>query len=98
MKQEEKKKPRFPRVPMRLFFTIFIILELLVINAAATLVIGILAHYFPVLNNMSSAVWLVLVSSILGSAITTLMVKFFFDPLLKLGEFIMNLDLLFFVL
>ena len=85
MKQNMQKR-RFPRMSMRLFFTLFIILELLVINACATLIIGLLAHYFPVLNRMSSAVWLVVVSSILGSAITTLMVKFFFDPLLKLGQ------------
>ena len=82
---KKKKKYGFAR-PVRLFFTIFIILELLIINAAATLIIGTLAHYFPFLNRLSSAVWLVIVSSILGSAITTLMVKFFFDPLLQLGQ------------
>ena len=88
MKQERRKKKKkgLSLGPMRLFFTIFIILELLIINAAATLIIGALAHYFPFLNRLSSAVWLVIVSSILGSAITTLMVKFFFDPLLRLGQ------------
>ena len=87
MKQSVKKKKKYGFArPMRLFFTIFIILELLIINAAATLIIGTLAHYFPFLNRLSSAVWLVVVSSILGSAITTLMVKFFFDPLLQLGQ------------
>ena len=86
MSRKKKDASKFPHIPMRLFFTIFIILELLVINACATLIIGWLAHYFPFLNRMSSAVWLVVVSSILGSAITTLMVKFFFDPLLKLGQ------------
>lgn len=85
MKAPKKKKNQFPRIPMRLFFTIFIIIELLTINALATLSMGSLVHFFPVLSELSGAVWMVIVSSILGSAITTLMVKFFFDPLLNLG-------------
>ncbi len=85
MKNRKNMGHKFPRIPMRIFFTIFIILELLIINALATLLMGTLVHFFPVLNELSSAVWLVIVSSILGSAITTLMVKFFFDPLLNLG-------------
>ena len=78
-------KKRLPKISMRLFFILFVTVELLLINAGAALVIGLLGEYCPWIRNVPDFLWLIIVSTVLGSALTTLLVKLLFDPILKLG-------------
>lgn len=71
---------------MKLFFTLVIIIELLIINGVSALVVMLLDNYLPFLNQIPSIVWILITSSILGSVISGLVMKFFFKPIEKLGE------------
>ena len=73
-----------PKMPIRLFFVIFIVLDLLLINAIAAILIGLLGYYAPVIYKIPGVVWLIVTSAILGIAVSTLMAKFLFDPIMKL--------------
>ena len=75
-----------PKISMRLFFTLFFTIELVLIYAAAIVLTMVFHRFVPILQKVPSFVWLILVSLVLGSAITTLMVKLFFDPIVKLGD------------
>ena len=78
-------KKRFPKISMRLFFILFVTVELLLINAGAALLISLVGEKIPWIRNVPDFLWLLIVSTVLGSALTTLLVKFLFDPILKLG-------------
>lgn len=75
-----------PRISMRLFFILFITVELLLINAGAVLLLEVFDELFPLISRIPRLVWLLAVSTVLGSAITTLLVKMLFEPILTLGE------------
>ncbi len=79
------KRQKKPKISMRLFLTLFIIVELLLIDLAASGVISLVQNFLPFLTQIPQMVWLIILSAVLGSAITTFLVKFFFDPVLKLG-------------
>lgn len=79
------KNHRKSRFTMRVFFTLFIIAELLLTLILASVLVYALRNWFNNITKMPDTVWLVIVSSILGSAITTFLIKFFFDPISKLG-------------
>lgn len=75
-----------PKLSMRLFFILFVTVELLLINAGAVLLVGIFDEIFPFIKRIPSIVWLLAVSAVLGSALTTLLVKMLFDPIMTLGK------------
>lgn len=80
------KRKFIPKLSMKLFFTLFIIVELFIINGVAALLIGYLDNYFPFIKQIPGFVWLLIFSAVLGCAITALLVKFFLDPVVKLRE------------
>lgn len=79
------KKHKLPKISMRLFFILFVTVELLLINAGAALLVGIFDESVSFIQRIPSFVWLLAVSTVLGSALTTLLVKLLFDPIMKLG-------------
>ena len=79
------KKTKLPKISMRLFFILFVTVELLLINAGAVLLVEIFSDTFPFIRRLPSFVWLLIVSTVLGSALTTLLVKLLFDPIMKLS-------------
>ena len=78
------RKP--PKISMRLFFILFFTVELFLIYGAAVLLTIVFHRFYPILQKVPSFVWLIIVSIVLGSAITTLLVKLLFDPIVKLGD------------
>ena len=77
---------RMPKISMRLFFICFVTVELLLINACAVVVLSLLSRFFPGIHDISDITWLLIVSTIMGSALTTLLVRLLFDPILRLGK------------
>ena len=75
-----------PKISMRLFFILFVTIELLLINAGAVLIIEFFDGVFPLIRKIPRFIWLLVVSAVLGSALTTLLVKMLFDPILTLGK------------
>lgn len=82
----QQKKPVQVRFSMRLFFTLFVVAELLVINAAAALIVEVLGSFFPVVHRIPELVWLLIISMVLGSGIARFMFRFFFQPIKLLGQ------------
>ena len=80
------KEKIIPKISMRLFFILFVTVELLLINGGAVFFIEIVDEFFPMVHHIPSIVWLLAVSAVLGSALTTLLVKLLFDPILTLGD------------
>lgn len=74
------------KLSMRLFFSLFFIVALILINAAAAVIISLLGRAIPLLHRLPGFVWLLIISAVLGSGITALLVAFFFDPITKLGN------------
>ena len=79
------KFKKCPNFSMRVFFTLFIIFELFLINTVAAAIVAFLDRFLPALTRIPQVVWLILISAVLGSAITTFLGKFFFDPMVQLG-------------
>lgn len=84
MKLVDEKK--LPKVSMRLFFIFFVTVELLLINAGAIILIAVFDEIFPLIRKIPKIIWLFAVSAVLGSALTTLLVKMLFDPITTLGK------------
>ena len=84
MKLVEEKK--LPKISMRLFFIFFVTVELLLINAGAIILIAVFDEIFPKITEIPQIIWLLVVSAVLGSALTTLLVKMLFEPILTLGK------------
>lgn len=80
------KKQKHSWMSMRLLITLFIIGELLVIDLVSTLFVRILQRYCPAVNQTPDAVWMVLISVILGSGVTALMVRYCLRPIVELGN------------
>lgn len=80
-----KREPK-PRRTMRLIFILFIIIELLIIDLIATAFVVLAADYVPIVQQIPEFVWLILLSIVLGSALSAFLAKFFFDPVSKLCE------------
>lgn len=77
-----KKRPQHS---MRIVITLFIIGELLLIDVAATLFLKVLQRFCPAVNQVPEAVWMVLISVLLGSGVTALMVRYCLRPMVELG-------------
>ena len=84
MKLIDEKK--LPKISMRLFFIFFVTVELLLINAGAVILIALFDEIFPIIRQIPDILWLLVVSTVLGSALTTLLVKLLFDPIMTLGK------------
>ena len=85
MKKEKKtKKKREPRFSMRLFFFLFIIGALLLIDVVASLVVSVFHHYGWIVNKLPQIIWLIIISAVLGSAVTAVLVRYCFSPMVTL--------------
>ena len=82
----KEKKPFQVRFSMRVFFTIFIVAELLVIYTVAGLLVALLGIFVPAVHRIPEMVWLLIISMVLGSAIARFMFRFFFQPIKDLGQ------------
>ena len=80
MKKSSKKK-KTPRFSMRAFFSLFFIIALLAIDVCTSLVIFILIKYIPFISQLPKPLWMILISVVLGSIMTTFLAKCFFDPI-----------------
>ena len=77
---------RLPKISMRLFFIFFVTVELLLINAGAIILIAIFDEVFPFIHRIPKIIWLFAVSAVMGSALTTMLVKMLFEPITTLGN------------
>ena len=98
--KKEKKQKKF-HMSMRVFFFLFIMVELIIIDVAAMTLVIALGNVLPFMDKIPSFVWLMIVSAVLGGAITAFLAKFLFDPMMKLrsamrqvaqGDFQVELD------
>lgn len=80
------KKKRRIYFPSRLRFTLLIIVTMAVIVFLSEMLTALLRKYFDIRIQIPDAVWAVLVSVVLGSAVTTFLGKKIFDPIQKLCE------------
>lgn len=85
MKTMNQRKNKHPKLSMRLFFIIFIILELLLVDVLSTAAIALLSHYSLVIGSFAKSISLVIISVVMGSTITTFIATYFLNPMLKLG-------------
>ena len=79
------KERKYSWRSMRWTITLFIIGELLIIDLVSTLCLRILQRFCPAVNQVPAAVWMVLISVILGSGVTALMVRYCLRPIVELG-------------
>lgn len=86
MKREKPKKKRKKGSSMRLFFTLLVIGDLLVVVFVGYGVMAFLQKDFSFQGSLPKIFWLLLVSITLGSAIAAFLGKFFFDPISKLRD------------
>ena len=77
---------RLPKISMRLFFIFFVTVELLLINAGAIILIAVFDEVFPFIHRIPKIIWLFAVSAVMGSALTTMLVKMLFEPITTLGK------------
>ena len=78
------------RLTMRLFFALFFVIALILINAVAAVITALLGRYVPAVHRIPGLVWLLIISTVLGSGITALLAAFFFAPITKLGNAMRN--------
>lgn len=79
-----KKKQYY--VSMRAFFIFFFICEFILIDLFAFLLVTLLSEYVSFINKIPKIVWLIIVSVVLGCAVTAFMAKYFFSPIMKIGN------------
>ena len=96
----KKEKKQF-HMSMRLFFFLFVMVELIIIDVAAMTLVVVLGNVLPFMGRIPSFIWLIAISAVLGGAITAFLAKFLFDPMMKLraamrrvaqGDFSVELD------
>lgn len=80
------KEKRRTHLSLRIRFTLLVIIEMVVIALISEIVTSLLGKYFDISIQIPGAVWAVLISVVLGSAVTTFLGKKIFDPIQKLGE------------
>lgn len=80
------KKKRHFHFSLRIRFTLFVITEITLIAFISEIFIILFSRYFEVGVQIPDTAWAVLISVVLGSAITTFLGKRIFDPIQKLGE------------
>lgn len=74
------------RFTMRVFFTLLVIVEILFISGISWLLVEVLHIWSDITNKVPDYLWFFLFSMCLGSAITTVIGKVFFDPISRLRE------------
>lgn len=80
------KRKMLSRFSMKLFFTVFVIVELFVVIAVSWGLIELLHLFFDFSHDIPDIVWLLVFGAALGSAITTFLGKFFFDPIMEIRQ------------
>lgn len=80
------KEKRRTHLSLRIRFTLLVVIEMVVIALISEIVTSLLGKYFDISIQIPGAVWAVLISVVLGSAVTTFLGKKIFDPIQKLGE------------
>lgn len=80
------KNPRIPRFSIRIFFSLFVSVVWLIVIAVVAGLMVLFDQFFHVSNKIPSVLWMVIMSTVIGSALTTFLSKYIFDPVLKLGE------------
>lgn len=80
------KKRLSAKFSMKVFFSMFIVMELCIIYGLAVLVVEVLGLFLPVIRRLPDFVWLLIISVVLGSGIARLMFHFFFQPIKRLGQ------------
>lgn len=78
------KKP--VRISIRLLFTILVMVELLVVVVLSWLISEVVHHLFKITLNVPSVLWLLVISLVVGGAITSFLGQQFFAPMTKLGK------------
>ncbi len=81
MKQKHK-----PHISMRLFFTIYVIVELLIIIVISSALVTVLHTWIDITYQVPDVIYLIVLSACLGCAITNFLGKAIFAPITKLGE------------
>lgn len=85
MKRNKKNKQPV-RISVRLLFSFLVMVELLVVIGLSWLASEITHHFFKISVDIPSFVWLLIISMILGGAITTFLGQQFFAPMTRLGK------------
>ena len=81
---KKKKSSGSFRMSMRVFFFLFVMIELLIIDVVAMTLVIVLGDVLPFMDKISGPVWMMIVSGVMGGAITAFLAKFLFDPMMKL--------------
>ena len=81
-----KKKKSLPWLRMELILTTFVIVELFVVDIIASVLVYVSTDVFNINGPLTELSWLLLFCILLSTALTTIFVKFFFNPIRKLGE------------
>lgn len=81
---KRNKKP--VRISIRLLFTILVMIELLVVVILSWLISEVVHHLFKITLNVPSVLWLLVISLVVGGAITSFLGQQFFAPMTKLGK------------
>ena len=81
-----KKKKSLPWLRMELILTTFVIVELFVVDIIASVLVYVSTDVFNINGPLTELSWLLLFCILLSTALTTIFVKFFFNPIRKIGE------------
>lgn len=80
------KKKRYLHFSLSIRFTLLVITEIALIAFVSEVLTMLLGKYFAISVQIPAAVWVVLASVVLGSAVTTYLGRKIFNPIQKLGE------------
>ncbi len=80
------KKKRYIHFSLRIRFTLLVIAEMTLVAFISEMITALLGKCFEISVQIPAVVWAVLVSVVLGSAVTTFLGKKIFSPIQKLGE------------
>ena len=95
------KKRGSKRSKMRTFFTVTIVIEVILIISVSGLILSLLHKWFHITYKIPDIIWIVLLSFVLSCCITAALGKLFFDPVTELrramrrvteGDFSVRLD------
>ena len=70
---------------MELSLILFVIVELFVVDIIASLLVSVSADFFNIKAGFNELSWMLLFGIVLATALTTIFVKFLFNPIRKLG-------------
>lgn len=73
-------------VSVRLMFMLLVIAECMGVTLAAWLVMELIHRFFSITLMVPSVFWMLLLSAVIGSAVTNFIVRQFFGPITQLGK------------